>query len=106
MNKQSVNEVKERYSKEVFEELMRVTRKWIIIKGADFYYPTTSYNFYMFYDFAIRTAQEAGLRVRAIYAYNYHHGNIALFRSRLRNYRRPVVQHTYYVVLSHECCYA
>ena len=102
----SVKEVMAFYSKEIFEELKRITRKWIIIKGMDFYFPTTSMNFYRFQDFALKGALEAGLKVRGIYVYNYHHGNIGLYRARLKNYRRPVVQHTYYIVLSHECCYA
>ena len=94
------------YSKEIYEELKRITRKWIIIKGTDFYYPTTSMNFYVFQQFALKGALEAGLKVRAIYSFGYHHGNIGIYRARLRNYRRPVNNFTYYIVLSHECCYA
>ena len=103
---QSVKETIAFYSKEIFEELKRITRKWIIIKGTDFYYPTTSMNFYVFQQFALKGALEAGLKVRAIYSFGYHHGNIGIYRARLRNYRRPVNNFTYYIVLSHECCYA
>ena len=103
---QSLEETVGLYSKEIFEELKRITRKWIIIKGADFYWPTTSYNFYAFQQFALKGALEAGLKVRAVYSFHYHHGSIGLYRVRLRNYRRPVNNFTYYIVLSHECCYA
>ena len=102
----SVKEVMAFYSKDVFEELKRITRKWIIIKGTDFYWPTTSMNFYLFQQFALKGALEAGLKVRAVYVFNYFHGMMGYYRSRLKNYRRPIPCFTYYIVLSHECCYA
>ena len=99
-------EVKAFYSKEIYEELKRITRKWIIIKGTDFYWPSTSMNLYLFQEFAIKPALEAGLKVRSIYINRYHHGNIGLYRSRMKNYRRPIIIYTYYIVFSHEVCYA
>lgn len=94
----SPEEIKKYYSKNVFEEFHRVLRDGgiVIVKGADFYYPPKSTNLFFFVkmvDF------EGYFTPVALYIYRYWHSCIPLLRYRLRNWKRPLICHSYYLVL-------
>lgn len=95
----SVEDVFNFYGLETYAELARVTRKYVVVRGMDFYFPVTSEKFYPFYEFALKDAYKAGLTVHAIYPYKTNPPKLGLYRWRLRHYVRPIQTHSYLAVL-------
>ena len=96
-----LDDIKRYYSREVLSEALRVARHGIVIKGADFYYPSLSYNFYSFAGdiVSLEFLRGAG-SVAAMYIYQFFHGNMILYRARIaKRWRRPVNANSYYLVV-------
>jgi len=99
----SPEEVKEFYSKQVFENFESRGAKLIIVKGSDFYYPVESLNFYSFHRDILEVPEN--FKMIANIVYRFYHNNNNLVNVRLakalekRNIMRPHVVHTYFVIL-------
>jgi len=100
-----VYDVKKFYSKEVLKEFHRILRRngVLIVKGTDFYEPTTTDNLFLFLVDVVPKENYRGLfRYVALYVYRYFHKENILNRYRLKRVRRPVLTHTYFLVLKKE----
>ena len=98
----SVLDVKKFYGMGVFKEFHRVLRDGgvLIVKGADFYDPVCSDNLYLFLTDIVDVQEvKRYFKPTALYIYRYFHRINALYRFRLKNRRRPVLTHTYFLVL-------
>lgn len=84
------------YGPDVMRELVRVTRKYIAIRGSDFYYPRTSANFYMFHDLCIQNLRKYCIII-ALYQYKVLNPLFGLWRKRIKS-KRPIITHNYTVV--------
>ncbi|RLC83593.1 MAG: hypothetical protein DRJ03_16725 [Chloroflexi bacterium] len=93
-----IDEIARFFSEDVFMEFDRVLKRRgvVIVKGMDFYYPRNSDNLHLFLGL---TRFHKYFRAIALYIYRYFYGNIPLHRYRMRHWRRPVMCHTYFLVL-------
>ena len=89
------------YGAHVAGEIARVARHGSIVKGADFYYPPASYNFYSFLaDIIDLGSFRRHFKVAGLYIYRFVAWNIGLYRARIARSRlRPVFVHTIYLIL-------
>lgn len=94
----AVDEIKRYYSKQILAEFHRVLKSdgILIVKGADFYYPLRTDNLYLFTDIV---DYKPLFRPIALYIYRFFYSEITLTRYRTRNWKRPLVIHTYFLVL-------
>lgn len=86
------------YSLEIYKELARVSRKYVIVRGMDFYFPPETEIFYPFWRFALKNAAKAGLEDYAIYSNKNVHGKLSIYRWRLKHLPRPIISHSYIAV--------
>jgi len=102
LHHRTLKEIRKFYSKEVLEELARVLRPggYLIVKGADFYYPITSSNLILFIPDILNPRIVSQLRLIARYYYAYYRGELRLQRARLNRAttNRPLITTTVYVV--------
>src|SRR5690606_24425830 len=96
----TIDEISRYYSRWVYQELERVTKKFILVRGQDFYYPPNTPNFCSFFQLALRGELLEGLTLRAIYPYRYNHHRLPLYRENLKNVVRPIITHGYVAVLA------
>lgn len=98
----TISEIGGYYSLSTYQELARVTRQFIILRGQDFYYPPNTCNYYSFFELALRGLYHMGkeLKLRALYPYRYNHHRLPLYRENLKNVPRPIVTHGYIAVLA------
>lgn len=96
-------DVKQYYTRPVLEELARVTT-WggvVIVKGADFYWPSTSNNLFLLIPDILDPREiPQSLVLEARYAYRYYRQNVfRLQRARLKGLHRPLITMTWYLIL-------
>ena len=92
------NMIKKYYSEKVFKEFYRVLKNCgiVLVKGMDYYYPRNSDNLYLFIE---QVEYRKYFKPIGLYIYRYFYSNIPLTRYRCRNWKRPIQNHTYYLVL-------
>ena len=101
--KRTIEEIKKSYSKEVFNNMVNKGAKLIIVRGSDFYYPTTSDNLYLFFKDIITIPSY--LKLISVFIYRFYRPSLPLITYRMkrsmdkRGYIRSVINHTYFLFL-------
>lgn len=94
-----VEDVLEYYSKKIYDELLRVTKWFIVVRGQDFYYPPNTCNYYPFHTVVLKKVPKQ-LELRAIYPYRFNHHRLPLYRENLKNHVRPIITHGAIAILA------
>lgn len=91
-------EVKIYYSESVFKEFHRVlkTDGIVLVKGMDYYYPKNTDNLYLFIE---QLEYKKYFKPIALYIYRFYYRGIPLLRYRCKHWKRPLIDHIYYLVL-------
>ena len=92
----TINEIKEYFSIPVIKNLMTFSKKYLAIRGMDFYYPINSFNFYSFFDLCIKNILEkTEFNLYCLYIMPYTRNDIDRIIS---INKRPVINYSYTVV--------
>lgn len=101
----SVDDIFAFYSADIYRELARVTKTWIVVRGSDFYHPPDTCDFYAFQEFALRHRREAGLELHALYSYKQTNPKHGIYRKQLqvvKGLQRPIISHSQFAVFRKE----
>lgn len=96
--KNDLDDIRRFYSADVLRELMRVTGKYLLVRGSDFYWPRTSSTVHYFWDLCIAQARAIGMEPLALHINPVRHRRMPWYRARLRHLERPLVNHSYIAV--------
>lgn len=92
----TIKQIKEYYSIPVIENLMTFTKKYLAIRGMDFYYPINSLNFYSFYDLCMNDIlKHTSLNMYCLYIMPYVRADIEKLK---QINKRPVINYSYTVI--------
>ena len=93
-----VEAIKKYYSRQVFKNFLDRGAEEILVKGSDFYYPTTTDNLHVFLRDILDVPDE--LRITGIVIYRHYNPSLSLWQARGNYLKRHVmITHTYYVIL-------
>lgn len=88
------------YNADILRELVRVTRKFIFLRGQDIYFPPNTTIYYPFHKMALHSVHKVKeVDLIAEYTLRYNHGKLPLFRYRLRHVQRPIITYSKIAVL-------
>lgn len=92
----TVDEIKNYFSIPVIKNLLTFTKKYLAIRGMDFYYPINSFNYFSFYELCIKNilAQtELNLFCQYIMPYTRHDIDKIILIN-----KRPIINYSYTVI--------
>ena len=92
----TIEEIKNYFSIPVIKNLMSFSKKYLAIRGMDFYYPINSFNFYSFYDLCIKNIiEQTEFNLYCLYIMPYTRNDMDRIIS---INKRPVINYSYTVV--------
>jgi len=92
----TIEEIKEYFSIQVIKNLMTFSKKYLAIRGMDFYYPINSFNFYSFYDLLMKNVLEkTEFNLYCLYIMKYTRQD---FDRIVAINKRPVINYSYTAV--------
>lgn len=92
----TIQKIKDYFSIPVIENLMTFTKKYLAVRGMDFYYPINSLNFYSFYDLCMKDIlRKTELNLYCLYIMPYTRADIETL---IKINKRPVINYSYTAV--------
>lgn len=92
----SIEEIKEYFSIPVIHNLMSFSKKYLCVRGMDFYYPINSFNYYSFYDLCIKNIiEKTEFNLTCQYIMKYSRNDMDRI---IAINKRPVINYSYLAV--------
>jgi len=92
----AIETIMEYFSIPVIKNLMTFTKKYLAVRGMDFYYPINSFNFYSFQNLLVNKVLElTELNLSCLYIMPYYRTDIETLK---RINKRPVINYSYTAV--------
>lgn len=92
----TIDMIKHYFSKIPIGNLLTFTKKYLVVRGMDFYYPINSFQFYSFYDIAIkRILEENPVNLYCNYIMPYTRKDLDTL---IQINKRPVINYSYTAV--------
>jgi len=89
----TIDQIKEYFSVPVIKNLMTFSKKYLAVRGMDFYFPINSFNFYSFYDMCMKNILEkTEFNLYCLYIMKYTRNDIDRI---IEINKRPVINYSY-----------
>jgi len=93
-----IDSIKEYFSVPVIKNLMSFSKKFLAVRGMDFYYPINSFNFYSFYDMLIKNVLEkTEFNLYCLYIMKYTRQD---WDRIIQINKRPVINYSYTAIFT------
>lgn len=95
-NINTIDKIRKYFSIPVIRNLMSFSKKYLAVRGMDFYYPINSFNFYSFYDLCIKNVLErTEFNQYCLYVMLYTRNDMNKI---IQINKRPVINYSYTAV--------
>ena len=89
----TIDQIKEYFSVPVIKNLMTYSKKYLAVRGMDFYFPINSFNFYSFYDLCMKNILEKSeFNLYCLYIMKYTRNDLDRI---IEINKRPVINYSY-----------
>jgi len=89
----TIDQIKEYFSVPVIKNLMTFSKKYLAVRGMDFYFPINSFNFYSFYDMLMKDVlQKTDFNLYCLYIMKYTRNDLERI---IEINKRPVINYSY-----------